>query len=161
MTGHAPGGDTARPEADTGRSADADPATRPAADLTGTARAGGTVDSLDHVQLAAPPGSEDALRAFYSDVLGMEQIPKPPVLAARGGCWFAAGTAVLHLGVERDFRPAGKAHPGIRVRGIDEFAERLRAAGADVVWDGDLPGYRRFYSFDPVGNRLEFLEPSA
>ncbi|MCH6160723.1 VOC family protein [Streptomyces marispadix] len=126
----------------------------------GAARASGTVDSLDHVQLAAPPGSEDALRAFYSGVLGMEQIPKPPVLAARGGCWFAAGTAVLHLGVEKDFRPAEKAHPGIRVRGIDEFAERLRAGGADVVWDDDFPGHRRFYSFDPVGNRLEFLEPS-
>lgn len=119
------------------------------------------VDSLDHVQLAAPPGSEDALCAFYSGVLGMERIAKPPALAARGGCWFAAGTAVLHLGVERDFRPARKAHPGIRVRGLDEFAERLRAAGADVVWDDDLPGYRRFYSSDPVGNRLEFLEPSA
>jgi hypothetical protein len=37
------------------------------------------------------------------------------------------------------------------------LAERLAAAGAEVRWDERLPGVRRFYSFDPAGNRLEFL----
>ncbi|MFD8306138.1 VOC family protein [Streptomyces sp. NPDC059690] len=115
--------------------------------------------AVDHVQLAAPAGSEDLLRAYYTDVLGMTEIPKPPVLAARGGCWFQAGAVQLHLGVEEDFRPAKKAHPGLRVTGIEAYAARLEAAGARVVRDGDLPGHRRFYSEDPVGNRLEFLEP--
>ncbi|MFJ6052966.1 VOC family protein [Streptomyces sp. NPDC092307] len=114
--------------------------------------------AVDHVQLAAPPDSEDRLRAYYTDVLGMTEIPKPPVLAARGGCWFAAGPVQLHLGVEEDFRPARKAHPGLRVSDIEAYANRLRERGATVVWDDDLPGHRRFYSQDPVGNRLEFLE---
>ncbi|MFD4555034.1 VOC family protein [Streptomyces sp. NPDC058469] len=114
--------------------------------------------AVDHVQLAAPPGSEDALRRYYVDVLGMAEIPKPPVLAARGGCWFGAGAVRLHLGVEDDFRPAKKAHPGLRVTGIDAYAARLKSLGASVTWDKELPGYRRFYSEDPVGNRLEFLE---
>ncbi|MCX5406764.1 glyoxalase [Streptomyces sp. NBC_00335] len=114
---------------------------------------------VDHVQLAAPPGSEDRLRAYYTEVLGMTEIPKPPVLAARGGCWFAAGPVQLHLGIEEDFHPARKAHPGLRVDGIVTYAERLQARGATVVWDDNLPGHRRFYSEDPVGNRLEFLEP--
>ncbi|QES42067.1 hypothetical protein DEJ49_14680 [Streptomyces venezuelae] len=74
--------------------------------------------AIDHVQLAAPPGSEPALRAYYVDVLGMTEVPKPPVPAARGGCWFETGDVRLHLGIEPD----------------------------------------RFYSEDPVGNRLEFLE---
>ncbi|MFF5704493.1 VOC family protein [Streptomyces sp. NPDC012794] len=117
--------------------------------------------AVDHVQLAAPPGSEDTLRAYYQDVLGMREISKPPVLAARGGCWFAAGGVRLHLGVEDHFRPARKAHPGLRVTGIEEYADRFRERGADVVWDDNLPGHRRFYSHDPVGNRLEFLEPHA
>ncbi len=117
------------------------------------------IDSLDHVQLAAPPGSEDVLRAFYAGTLGMAEIAKPPALAVRGGCWFAAGAVVLHLGVEEDFRPARKAHPGIRVRGIDVFAARLGRGGAPVTWDDGLPAHRRFYTEDPVGNRLEFLEP--
>jgi catechol 2,3-dioxygenase-like lactoylglutathione lyase family enzyme len=117
------------------------------------------ITALDHVQLAAPPGSEDALRAFYTGVLGMTEIPKPPVLAARGGCWFQAGGVQLHLGVEEDFRPARKAHPGLRVTGIEACAAQLTAGGAQVVWDDNLPGHRRFYAEDPVGNRLEFLEP--
>ncbi len=117
------------------------------------------ITAVDHVQLAAPPGSEDLLRPYYTDVLGMTEIPKPPVLAARGGCWFAAGPVQLHLGIEADFVPAAKAHPGIRVTGIHAFALRLAGHGAPVIWDDDLPGHRRFYSTDPVGNRLEFLEP--
>ncbi|MFF1747022.1 VOC family protein [Streptomyces mirabilis] len=115
--------------------------------------------AVDHVQLAAPPGSEDFLRGYYVEVLGMAEIPKPPVLAARGGCWFRAGAVQLHVGIEKDFRPAKKAHPGLRVTGIEAFAARLRAHEAEVTWDDNLPGYRRFYSEDPVGNRLEFLEP--
>jgi hypothetical protein len=115
--------------------------------------------AIDHVQLAVPPGSEDLLRPFYAGALGMTEIPKPPVLADRGGCWFSSGTVQLHLGVEADFRPARKAHPGLRVTGIDAVAARLAAAGAPVVWDDKLPGHRRFFSEDPVGNRLEFLEP--
>ncbi|WP_406415568.1 VOC family protein [Streptomyces sp. NBC_01614] len=119
------------------------------------------ITAVDHVQLAAPPGSEDGLRAYYAGVLGMTEIPKPPVLAARGGCWFQAGPVQLHLGIETDFRPAKKAHPGLRVTGIEAYAARLAARGAAVTWDDDLPGHRRFYSYDPVGNRLEFLEPIA
>jgi len=115
--------------------------------------------ALDHVQLAAPPGSEDLLRAFYLDVLGMTELPKPPVLAARGGVWFAAGEVQLHVGIEDPFTPARKAHPGLRVRDIRGYAERIAARGAEVVWDDNLPGHLRFYAHDPVGNRLEFLEP--
>ncbi|WP_069816150.1 VOC family protein [Streptomyces sp. TP-A0874] len=117
--------------------------------------------AVDHVLLAAPPGCEEELRAYYGGVLGMTEIPKPPVLAARGGCWFQAGDVQLHLGVEHGFRPPRKAHPGLLVTGIEAFAARLEAAGALVVWDGDMPGHRRFYSEDPVGNRLEFLEPTG
>ncbi|MEU1045799.1 VOC family protein [Streptomyces sp. NPDC005897] len=120
------------------------------------------ITGLDHVQLAAPPGAEESLRAFYVGVLGMAEIPKPPVLAARGGCWFQSGTVQLHLGVETTgFRPARKAHPGLRVTGIDAYAARLEAHGTPVTWNDDLPGRRRFHCADPVGNRLEFLEPDA
>ncbi|PWI46027.1 VOC family protein [Streptomyces sp. ICBB 8177] len=117
------------------------------------------ITALDHVQLAAPPGSEDNLRAYYRDVLGMTEIPKPPALAARGGCWFTAGTVQLHIGIEHDFTPARKAHPGLRVTGIHAYARRLTERGATVTWDDNLPGHHRFYAHDPYGNRIEFLEP--
>jgi catechol 2,3-dioxygenase-like lactoylglutathione lyase family enzyme len=117
---------------------------------------------IHHVQLACPPGGEDALRKFYGGVLGMTEIPKPPVLAARGGAWFrtAADGIELHLGVEADFSPARKAHPGLLVADIDAYAARLAAAGYPVRWDDDFPGMRRFYSQDCNGNRLEFLQAS-
>jgi catechol 2,3-dioxygenase-like lactoylglutathione lyase family enzyme len=114
---------------------------------------------IHHVQLACPAGSEQRLRDFFVGVLGFEELPKPPVLAARGGCWFRGHGIELHLGVEADFRPALKAHPGLLVDGLDDWASRLVAAGYPTEFDDDFPGMRRFYSADPHGNRLEFLEP--
>jgi len=116
---------------------------------------------IHHVQLACPPGSEAVLRAFYDGVLGLGEIPKPAALAARGGCWFRGHGIELHLGVEEDFRPARKAHPGLLVRDLAAWAARLHAAGYPVQPDGDFPGMHRFYSEDPLGNRLEFLEPAS
>lgn len=116
---------------------------------------------IHHVQLACPPGSEAVLRAFYDGVLGLGEIPKPPVLAARGGCWFRGHGIELHLGVEQDFRPARKAHPGLLVADLDAWAQRLRDAGYPVLFDDEFPGMRRFYSQDVHDNRLEFLEPVA
>lgn len=114
---------------------------------------------LHHVQLAIPPGTEDQARQFYAGVLGMEELDKPPVLAARGGCWFRSGGWEIHLGVEADFVPARKAHPGVLVNSIDGLADSLTDAGVEVQWDDNFPGHRRFYANDPYGNRLEFLEP--
>ncbi len=116
---------------------------------------------IHHVQLACPPGSEAALREFYGGVLGLTEIPKPPFLAARGGCWFRGHGMELHLGVEQDFRPARKAHPGLLVSDLDAWARRLRDGGFPVLFDDEFPGMRRFYSQDVHGNRLEFLEPVA
>ncbi|MGY1605619.1 MULTISPECIES: VOC family protein [unclassified Geodermatophilus] len=116
-------------------------------------------EGLHHVQLAMPRGEEAAARAFFAGVLGMTEVDKPPVLAARGGAWFRSGGLELHLGVEDDFGPARKAHPGILVADLDEVVRRLASAGQDVTWDADFPGFRRVYAHDPFGNRLEFLQP--
>ncbi|MGC1210324.1 MAG: VOC family protein [Micromonospora sp.] len=117
---------------------------------------------IHHVLLACPPGSEPASRAFYTDLLGMSEKPKPPALAARGGCWFTGYGAELHLGVEADFRPARKAHPALLRPDLDDLAARLTTAGHPVTWgDDEIPGMRRFHTHDPHGNRLEFLAPIA
>ncbi|WP_246186889.1 GNAT family N-acetyltransferase [Microlunatus speluncae] len=114
---------------------------------------------LHHVLLASPPGSEAASRAYFGDLLGLTEIPKPPALAARGGCWFRGAGYELHLGIEEDFRPARKAHPAIRVGDLDAVAARLHEAGHPVRIDDELPGFQRFYADDPHGNRLEFVQP--
>lgn len=116
---------------------------------------------LHHVQLAMPRGEEDAARGFFAGVLGMAEIDKPPALAGRGGAWFRAGGLELHLGVDEDFRPARKGHPGILVNDLDQVLRRLRDADHEVTLDDDFPGFRRGYAHDPFGNRLEFLQPAA
>lgn len=112
---------------------------------------------LHHVQVSCPAGGEDAARAFYADGLGIPEVAKPPVLAARGGCWFRGDGVEVHVGVEADFRPAGKAHPAFLVEDIDVIAVRLADLGFPVTWDDDFPGYRRFYTADGHGNRVEVL----
>jgi len=114
----------------------------------------GPAATLDHVQVAMPPGGEEAARRFYAGLLGLAEISKPDALQANGGVWFEPG---VHLGVESSFRPARKAHPGLRLADLDGVAARLEAAGADVQWDERWPGVRRFYTHDPFGNRLELL----
>ena len=113
---------------------------------------------LDHVQLAMPAGQEASARAFYVGVIGLSEEPKPPNLAARGGVWFRAGTLRLHLGIDKDFHAARKAHPAILVRGLSELAARCREAGFPPVTDEPLDGFDRIYVSDPFGNRIEFLE---
>ena len=117
------------------------------------------LEAIHHVQLAIAPGTEDTARAFYGDVLGMTERPKPSILAARGGCWFRSeGGVEIHLGVEDPFVPAKKAHPGILVADIDVLAARLAAHGYEAAWDDSIPDRRRFHTFDPHGNRLEFIQ---
>ena len=119
--------------------------------------------ALDHVQLAAPRGCEAAARKFYGDLLGLTELEKPAPLRDRGGVWFAVGGGQLHIGVAESFAPAAKAHPALRVGGsaLEALAARLADAGAPVAWDDALPGYRRFYTADPWGNRLELLAVDA
>lgn len=118
-----------------------------------------TITGLDHVQVAIPRGGEDDARGFYGGLLGMVEEPKPPVLAARGGCWFSSGSAVLHLGVEEPFVPARKAHPAFLVDDLDAAERVLATAGhACVRSDGEVPGVRRFHTFDPFGNRVELQQ---
>lgn len=116
-------------------------------------------ERLHHVQLAIPQGGEDVARHFWVGILGFVEAVKPPILAARGGCWFRAGRIEIHLGAEESFTPATRAHPGILVAGIKEFADHLQLHGISVTWDANFPGFERFYANDPFGNRIEFLQP--
>ncbi len=114
-----------------------------------------SVLGIDHVQLAAPPGREDEARAFYGSLLGMEELPKPEPIRARGGCWFRAGGQELHIGVEDPFAPARKAHPGLVVSDLDAVRARFRDAGVEYEDDTKIEGVDRLFVHDPFGNRLE------
>ncbi len=116
---------------------------------------------LHHVQVSCPVGGEADARRFYGDLLGLTEVDKPPVLAKRGGAWFRGDGYELHVGVEEGFMPAGKAHPAFLVVDADALADRLGRAGLEIGWDEDFPGYRRFYTRDLHGNRVEILQARA
>src|SRR6185436_18919398 len=105
-----------------------------------------------------PAGREAEARAFYTGLLGIPELAKPPALAAGGGVWFERGPVKVHLGVDPDFRPARKAHPGLLVSGLDALIAELRRAGHRVTTDEPLEDYLRVYVDDPFGNRLELME---
>ena len=113
---------------------------------------------LDHIQIAAPEGSEDAMRHFFHGILGMEEIEKPDNLKKRGGVWFRCGERQIHVGIDHDFKPAKKAHPAIHVKNIDDLKTVLANKGIRIDSGEPLPGAKRFYVDDPFGNRIEFLE---
>ena len=116
---------------------------------------------LDHIQLAMPAGEEDQAVRFYQDLLGVPRVPKPPHLAKRGGAWFERGPLKVHLGVDRDFTPAKKAHPAFIVSGLGALVDALKSAGVSVVEDQPLEGYDRVYVYDPFGNRIELMQPQT
>lgn len=126
---------------------------------------------LHHVQISMPRGGEDRAREFYSAALGLTEVPKPPALAGRGGCWFrhpadGSATVEIHLGVEDPFVPAGKAHPGLlleAVEALEELARRVEEAGFEVSWAErtTFDGFERFHCRDGFGNRIEVLAPAG
>ncbi|WP_017186192.1 VOC family protein [Alkalibacillus haloalkaliphilus] len=113
---------------------------------------------IDHVQLAAPKGSEDTARQFFADILGFEEIEKPDVLKKRGGVWFSFGSNQIHIGIEDPFLPAKKAHPAFEVRNIEQLKQHLTNHEVEYIEDGNLPNANRIYVSDPWGNRIELLE---
>ena len=118
-----------------------------------------TILSIDHVQLAMPEGEEEKACAFFVNVLGFIEISKPAELAKRGGAWFQSGNAQLHIGVEKDFHPALKAHPAFIVDDIDAMLKEIQLAGYETdMSQPPLDGYKRAHVFDPFGNRIELME---
>ena len=114
--------------------------------------------SIDHIQLAIPKDGESKARAFWCDLIGLTEIPKPEALQARGGLWLDLSGAQLHLGIETPFTPAQKAHPGFQTNDITGLAARLTEANQPLTWDTKIKSRQRFFCQDPFGNRLEFLQ---
>ena len=123
-----------------------------------SAQRGYAITGLHHVQLAMPPTQEEVAESFYCGVLGFEKVKKPEHLAGRGGCWFRAGDLQFHLGVEKPFRAARKAHPAFKVQNLDALMNHLEQRAVPIVWDTQLDRHKRFYISDPFGNRLELIE---
>ncbi|MEH6942636.1 VOC family protein [Bacillus sp. JJ722] len=114
--------------------------------------------AIDHIQLAAPKGSEETARIFYTNILGFTEVEKPEELKKNGGVWFESGKIRIHLGIEEPFSPAKKAHPAFEIENIEALKIHLIKYEVDIIEDNKLPGANRCYISDPFGNRIELLE---
>src|SRR3954447_18358276 len=102
---------------------------------------------IDHIQITAPPGSEDEAQRFYGELLGMEEIPKPENLRP-GGCWFQCGSQEVHIGIQQNFIPAVKAHPGFTVIALEQLRLRLQEADPPISEELPIEGRSRFFTHD-------------
>ncbi|HSZ73248.1 MAG TPA: VOC family protein [Rhizomicrobium sp.] len=113
------------------------------------------ISGIDHVQISVPRALEAECLAFYRDVLGLTEIPKPEELRGRGGAWFDLGTIEFHVGIDPEGSPPSKRHVCFRVDDLDRAREAIIAAGVTIDSEGRAEGLRRFFIRDPAGNRVE------
>jgi len=111
---------------------------------------------VQHVSLPRPPRSDEATRAFYGALLGLEEIPAPSSLADLDVIWYRLGDAELHLFAEEPYPDRSGRHVCIEVDDLDEVRARLVAAGYAPEDTIAIPGRPRFFCRDPFGNRIEF-----
>lgn len=114
--------------------------------------------NIDHIQIAIPKGCETKAKKFYCGILGLKEIPKPEILAKRGGFWVANENFSLHVGAEENFRPSKKSHIAFLVRDLKETKDEFQAKGVEIKEDYSLKEVERFYVYDIFGNRLEFIQ---
>jgi catechol 2,3-dioxygenase-like lactoylglutathione lyase family enzyme len=115
---------------------------------------------LHHVNIVVRPGQTDALFGFYTEVLGLRQVDKPRSGTTEGGAWFDINDSnQLHISERVDAVMHDDMHFGLVVDDFDAVLGRLAAADAPWTPQADLFGGRRGSTRDPLGNRIELLEP--
>ncbi len=114
-------------------------------------------NKLDHVQICIPIGKEKEARAFYTDILGWQEIPKPKALLKNGGLWYQLEDIQIHIGTEDNFYTS-KRHPSFLVKNILQAKKHLIANGVRIKENTPIPRMARFDFFDPFNNRIELME---
>ena len=112
---------------------------------------------VNHVNVTVTSDLEEATKHFYSQVLGLQQIPKPVGTRQFVGAWYQIGSSQLHLSIEDNPQNnASSRHVCYRIADLDHAAEAFQAAGVEIIPDSQAVGpARRFFVRDPGGNLIE------
>ncbi len=112
----------------------------------------------NHAQVTAPRGSDEAIRQFYGQVLGLTEMPVPESMKTHNLIWFRVGNLELHVGQEDGVeRHKTKGHLAYEVDDIDAWRGRLAKAGFETFDQPLISGYDRIHLRDPFGNRVEII----
>ncbi|MFN0036448.1 MAG: VOC family protein [Saprospiraceae bacterium] len=115
------------------------------------------IKRLDHIQICIPTGKENEARQFYTDIIGLTEIPKPLELIPNGGLWYQVADIQFHIGTENEIN-ISKRHPAFEVTDINGARKHLDNHGVKIKEETQIPGQIRFSFIDPFGNRIELLQ---
>jgi catechol 2,3-dioxygenase-like lactoylglutathione lyase family enzyme len=110
---------------------------------------------LDHVSVLITDVTKS--RAFYRDVLGLKEIPKPKTFDFVA-LWFELGDQTLHLLQKPQPDSRSSRHFALRVRDVDAARQFVRSKGIAPEETTKIPGCDRFFLYDPDGNRIEVIQ---
>ena len=115
---------------------------------------------INHVTIAVPAGEHDKVRAFYGDLLGWEEIPRPDALnAVYDLMWFRFLDILLHLDFTPPWvQPSENRHLAFEVANLPQVRRYLETHGATIREAVTMPDRERFYLLDPFGNYFELIE---
>jgi catechol 2,3-dioxygenase-like lactoylglutathione lyase family enzyme len=108
---------------------------------------------FDHILISIPEGKTEEARIYYSQVLGLTEIPGDH---PNGAIWFQIADIELHLREESGGHFSLR-HPAFEIANLDEARQGLEQKGIDIAYSSDIDGRQRFFIRDPFGNRIEFL----
>lgn len=117
---------------------------------------------IDHLQISIPAGRVEEALAFYVGILGFTRVPKPAEMSPTGA-WLVSSKnqagVNLHLGEIEKFATDGNAHPALLVTDLSLLLLQLEAAHFRVRRESTPHGFSRASTWDPFGNRIEFMQP--
>jgi catechol 2,3-dioxygenase-like lactoylglutathione lyase family enzyme len=112
---------------------------------------------IQHVSIPRPPGSHAQTRAFYGQLLGLEEKPVPESIKHLDLIWYNIGEEMeLHLFTEQPLEDRSGRHFCIEVEDVEAMRERLASAGYEPRDATQIRNRPRFFCRDPFGNDIEF-----
>lgn len=115
------------------------------------------ITRLQHAAVTVPIAALDAVRSFYSDILGLRETERPPGTAPEG-IWYTFGSTELHVQARHTVpEDRGEHHPALVIDDIAAWKQRMNEHHIDCK---DLPtlfGRERFSVRDPAGNLIELM----
>ena len=113
-------------------------------------------ERIDHIHICIPEERLQEALLFYTEVIGLQLIDRPPVFS-KPGYWLAVAGIELHIGVEPAL-PRTSRHSAFEVKNVQAAKAYLASKNVEIIPETVIPGRQRFAFYDPFGNRMEFLE---
>ncbi len=110
---------------------------------------------LQHVSSPFPAGRQAAVRRFYGELLGLEEVEVPRTLDATRLVWYSVGDGLeLHF-YTGDLAPGSARHFALDVDDLARTRQRLADGGFEPYDTQPIPNRPRFFCRDPFDNLVE------